>query len=191
MMTVPYQDVVVEFLKQVGLDIREIPVANGFVPHIEIHGGVIYYDRNVSASALLHEAGHLAILTGDARAHCETDVSGAQRLMFEHYRDLEHDHPALRIALQSGDTEATAWAWAAGKHLGVPDDLIILDHEYDGTGTEIRLRLQLNAYFGINGLRATGICKTGQDGYPKLNYWLQPGFDIIPAPEAKRSPGMH
>lgn len=184
-----HQESIVKFLRSIGLDVREVPAAKGFIPYIEIQDGILFYDHNAEASSLLHEAGHLAILTGDARSHCGSDVSSVQRLMFDAYSHLEPDHPALRVALQSGDCEATAWAWAAGRHLGIPDEDIIQDHEYEGEGDDVRLRLQLNAYFGINGLRATGICHSGKDGYPRLNYWLQPDFGIIP-PISTRSPSL-
>lgn len=169
------------FLREIGLVVHEVESANGFIPHIEIHDGEIYCDPDAEASALIHEAGHLACLTGDARSHCGCDVGSTQRMMYEHYMALDHDHPALRVAMQSGDPEATAWAWAAGKHLGIPDEFIIQNHEYDGEGEQIRLCLQLNAYLGINGLRATGICHTRAGGYPNMNYWLQPDFGLIPA----------
>lgn len=77
--------------------------------------------------------------------------------------------------MQCSDPEATAWAWAAGVHLGLPPEAVIMDHEYDGEGEGIRLALQLKCYLGINGLTHAGICSNPRvdGGYPVLRSWLQ------------------
>ncbi len=85
----------------------------------------------------------------------------------------------MRAALQCSDPEATAWAWAAGKHLGIPEDEIILDSEYGNDGAGIRLALSLRSYPGINGLAHAGFCAV-RDGvaplpvFPALAHWTQP-----------------
>ncbi len=84
--------------------------------------------------------------------------------------------------MQCCDTEATAWAWLAGKHLSIPDHLIISDEDYQNEGESIRTCLALNSYFGINGLAHGGFCSTrpihakitGKPAFPQLAFWLQP-----------------
>lgn len=83
--------------------------------------------------------------------------------------------------MQCSDPEATAWAWAIGKHLGLPDEIIILDSEYDGTGANERLSLGMGAHLGVHGLAHAGFCAaskayseiTNQPCYPNLAFWLQ------------------
>jgi hypothetical protein len=76
------------------------------------------------------------------------------------------DSPAARAAMQCGDPEVTAWAWAAGVHLGLDPKIVIKDEQYDGTGASLRLGLRSNAYFGINGLAASGFCAVRPGPYP-------------------------
>jgi hypothetical protein len=80
-----------------------------------------------------------------------------------------------RAMLQTGDCEATAWAWAAGKHLNVPERSIIVHGKashYDGNGATVALMLRNSAYFGVNGLRAAGFLQHTRD-FPRLTKWLQ------------------
>src|SRR3546814_7008484 len=66
--------------------------------------------------------------------------------------DLSPDAPEMRAIMQAGETEATAWAFAAGRAIGLPDHVIIEAQDYDGEGEGIRFGLALNAYVGINGM---------------------------------------
>src|SRR3546814_4290897 len=43
--------------------------------------------------------------------------------------DLSPDAPEMRAIMQAGETEATAWAFAAGRAIGLPDHVIIEDQE--------------------------------------------------------------
>lgn len=92
-------------------------------------------------------------------------------------KGLHPDAPLYRAVIQCSDPEATAWAWAAGVSLGLPDREIIRDDECDGEGADIGLALQMNAYIGIHGLAHAGICairKRGdQAAWPQLNFWTQ------------------
>lgn len=90
--------------------------------------------------------------------------------------------PEAVAAMQCSDPEVTAWAWAAGKHLGLLDREIIDDDEYDGEGHVMRLSLAMNAYAGINGLARAGWCVVrpgalevfrSLPAYPRLVRWIQ------------------
>jgi len=82
--------------------------------------------------------------------------------------------------MQASDPEATAWAWAAGKHLGIPEDVIILDADYDNGGAIERMRLGARGHFGIQGMARAGFCVVRATPYrnlpvyPTLAFWLQP-----------------
>lgn len=92
------------------------------------------------------------------------------------------DNPVLRAVIQATDPEVTAWAWAAGKALGLPVSLIIADNDYQGNGADIRLMLQMGRYAGIHGLTHAGFTHhsrlvaeiLGRRVYPDMEFWLQP-----------------
>src|SRR3546814_16354570 len=79
--------------------------------------------------------------------------------------DLSPDAPEMRAIMQAGETEATAWAFAAGRAIGLPDHVIIEDQDYDGAGGGISFGLALNAYVGIHGMFRGGMCESVRD-YP-------------------------
>lgn len=174
------------FLTSIGLPWRWHPGAHGFCPGIDIVDGVLLIAPDARASAALHEAGHLATLPGEFRPYAQRNVSGVQRLVCEHVDFAQDpDGELQRAAIQCSDPEATAWAWAAGQHLGLPPRSIIQDDEYDGDGAFVRLQLATRGYLGINGLAHAGFCAQrpnayakarGLPAFPELRFWLQRNF---------------
>lgn len=167
----------VAFLEGIGIPCHPSEEARGFLEHIRIdHGTLFYNPTHAKAANLLHEAGHIAVLPSKLRADVGTDLDDTfdrlEGLMDEAFDPENPDSPEVRALLQCGETEATAWAWAAGKAIGLPDALIIEDEDYDNCGADIRLALACNAYLGINGLVA-GNMATSVRAYPTLTRWLQ------------------
>lgn len=172
---------VIDFLRSVGLTVVIEPGANGFVRLVRIVDGCLHVDPACAPSALLHEAGHLAIVPERFRAYMSDNLQAGIVKMFDHIEllDLHSDHPLQRAALQCSDPEATAWAWAAGLACGLTPEQIILDHEYGGSGAEIRSMLLVMRYAGIHGLAHAGMCRQGflvpkSEHYPAMRTWLQP-----------------
>lgn len=173
---------VLQFLLKIGLDVEVVPRASGFIEHVEIQDGKLRVDPNAPASGLLHEAGHLAIVPASYRHFLSGDLMvGIKRIFAEvDLAAFEPDSPLQRALLQIGDSEVTAWAWAAGIAAGVPEEAIILDHEYSGEGADIRTALAAKSYLGINGLSHAGFCVMRPNPYrplpvyPALAFWLQP-----------------
>lgn len=168
---------VASFLELIGLETEEVAAVPGsFVPCVEIQCGRLRFTPDALPSDLLHEAGHVAIMPANFRRMLTGDLDDVVGQVFEDLirRGLEPDHPMTRALLQCSDTEATAWAWAAGRHLGLPDDQIITDQDYDGSGAEVRACLKMRCYFGINGLQAAGMCAARH--YPSMTRWVQPHF---------------
>jgi hypothetical protein len=131
---------------------------------------------------LLHEAGHLAVIPGRYRVQVGENLESSLGKIMDQVDWSDPDSLECRMALQCGETEATAWAWAAGIHLGLKPQEIIADEDYDGTGASMRVCLEHDAYLGINGMCHAGFCGRGELGrrrglpiYPKLSYWVQPG----------------
>lgn len=158
--------------------------ATGFLPKIEVILGGLVVDSKCPVGDLLHEAGHLAILPAHIRAQATGDLAGiAAPLLLAVKSSVDPDSAAARAAINCGDSEATAWAWAAGKHLGIPGHAIIESSAYDGDGATVRAMLAAGLYPGIHGLAAAGFCvtkpgdlelHTGLPAYPRLAHWLQP-----------------
>lgn len=178
----------IDFLVGIGIPCRQgSSDTSGFLDGVRIDSGTIVFAPSAPASNLLHEAGHLAILPGEYRRLAQTDVSKAQRQLLEEVgpRVLASGDPDTilgRVMMQTGDPEATAWAWAAGEALGLPGSVVIGDAEYDGEGGSIRLALKMRRYIGIHGLAHAGFCVTrggdlerayGLPAFPKLAMWLQ------------------
>lgn len=169
------------FLHGIGLSVSVRPGASGFVEHVHIVEGGLMVDPRARASGLLHEAGHLAIAPTRYRHHLSGDLyKGLQKIMDEVLAlKLDPDDPLMRAVLQMSDQEVTAWAWAAGKASGIPDEFIIQDDEYDNDGDSLRIALSLSRYTWINGLSHAGFCVPRKNPYrslpvyPELAFWLQ------------------
>jgi len=181
-MLCPHAKRTVSFLESIGLPIKVVPGATGFVDHVAIVEGTLHVDPQCRASAMLHDAGHLAIVPGKFRHMLSGNLYSGLKRMFEDTEVvMQHpDSPLARAMVQIGDPEATAWAWAAGKAIGLPPTMIIQDDEYDGEGAFLRMHLSANGYLGINGMSHAGFCIVRPNKYsslpvyPKLAFWLQP-----------------
>lgn len=187
----PELDRTVAFLKEIGLPVTVDATLRGeaFFERVQIEAGSLRVHPEALVSDVLHEAGHLAVVPARWRHLIDGNVDeGIQRMFEEADRlDLPPDGPESRALLQAGEAEATAWAWAAGKHLGFPDDTIIRDSDYSNEGPWIRRGLALDEYLGINGLCYAGFCGRGLLGrrkklpiYPNLAFWLQDGPAPLP-----------
>jgi len=170
-----------KFLSAIGLTVAVEPGASGFIHFVAVVCGGLRVDPKAPASGLLHEAGHLAIVPTRFRHHLSGNLDEGMKMIFaELYQmELESDSQLQRAVLQTGDAEATAWAFAAGRAIGLPDELIIQDDEYSGDGGFIRGALATNSYVGINGISHAGFCVPRHNPYrplpvyPSLAFWLQ------------------
>lgn len=177
----PHAEAVMQFLHRIGLSVKTEAGSSGFIDHVAVVNGGLSVDPSAPASGLLHEAGHLAIVPAQFRSYLSGSLGAGMKKIFAELDQmgLEPDDPLQRAMIQTGDPEATAWAWAAGKAIGVPEDLIIQDSEYSGEGEEIRAALAANCYVGINGIAHAGYCVPRYNPYrplpvyPLLAFWLQ------------------
>lgn len=180
-MLCPHAETVMRFLQEIGLAVAVKSGSKGFIEHIEIVQGGLCVDPRAPASGLLHEAGHLAIVPTQFRHHLSGNLSNGMAQIYTELAlmELEPDSHLARAMIQASDPEATAWAWAAGKSLEIPEGLIIQSAEYDGEGDDIRSSLSARRYAGINGLSHAGFCVLRKTPYrplpvyPSLAYWLQ------------------
>ena len=169
------------FLQTIGIPARLVEnVDGGFTPNVRISKGCLVVGWRAHVSNVLHEAGHMAVLPAHFRPWMTGNLQqGHRRMMnFVGAMDLDPDSPLMRAVLQSSDPEVTAWAWAAGSHLGLAPSEIVRDADYGGEGEQIRACLTTGYYVGIHGLAHAGFCSVRTGGrlqpYPLLQHWLQP-----------------
>ena len=85
----------------------------------------------------------------------------------------------MRALLQSGETEAAAWSYAAQIECGFAPDLRFvlqdgIDEWREATPDEIETEifiLSQGNHFGVHGLQAAGMTKKNE--YPKMIRWTQ------------------
>lgn len=188
------RDHTIGFLRSIGLDIVIVDQAEGFLEGSLIVDGALLVAPNCSISDMLHECGHLACIPTLYRPRAQDNV---ENLIHEIYKEddqlkgLHPDHPLSRALIQCGDPEATAWAYAAGKAIGLPDEVIIKDDEYSHQGGYIRDRLKSFSYVGIHGLKHAGMCNLPRKpyeprktpGYPTMKKWIQDVDYHTPVPD--------
>lgn len=180
-MRCPHAELAMQFLSAIGLQVQVEAGASGFIDRVAVVEGGLRVDPLAPASGLLHEAGHLAVMPTRFRHFLTGNLGEGMRQAFAalDQLDLEPDDPLMRAMLQTSDPEVTAWAWAAGKAIGLPDEIIIEDDDYQGEGEGIRIALAANSYVGINGLSHAGFCVPRRNPYralpvyPELAHWLQ------------------
>lgn len=180
----------VAFVRSIGLAVRDAgreELTGSFVPGIRIEAGGLVVDvENVFPGDVLHEAGHLATIPEAFRPEANGTLGAVSRNMTR-YLDAHPEglacwpeDPLCRAILQCGDTEATAWQYAAAQHIGLPDAWLFPPGSFDGNAEETLLRLKWGRDMGINGLQAAGWTKVHAHGnpalplYPQLAFWLHP-----------------
>jgi hypothetical protein len=180
----------IAFVRSIGLLVQEATaevLTGSFVPGVRIAaGGLVVDPENVFPGDVLHEAGHLATIPAVFRPEASGTLGAVSRRMQQHLAD----HPEglaswpedrlCRGILQCGDSEATAWQYAAAQHIGLPDTWLFPPGSFDGNAEETLMRLKWGRDMGINGLQAAGWTKVHAFGnpalplYPQLAFWLHP-----------------
>ena len=155
---------IVAFVNGIGVPCREGDVQpDTFLPGVDIVNGAIIYDtkRLVSPGDILHEAGHIAVLSKEDREKVSSpDVSGD---------------------LQPGGAEmaAIAWSWAAIQHLGIAPDVVFHEKGYHGESPQIIMNFSNRRYFGVSLLQWFGMTveRTSENEkvaiYPEMKHWLR------------------
>lgn len=156
---------IADFLRGIGLPVREEAVpGDAFLPGVQVQGGGIVFDpaRLAWPGDLLHEAGHIAV-TPAARRH--------------ELPSLLDGHP---INAPGGEIEATAWAYAACVHLGLPASVLFHAGGYHGRSEALAMTYSIGVFPGSAGLAAHGLTLVGEQArerglppYPHMLRWLR------------------
>jgi hypothetical protein len=182
--TLAQRQQVFDFLDSIGLAVRQEEGTGGFLRGVKVEQGGLVVSSKASIDAILHEAGHLAIVPQPFRHLLDDDIDVGVHAMLSAIEaaDLEHDDPLRWAAMHTSDVEASAWSWAVGRHLGLPEELVILNSSYGKDGAGIRTMLRMGQYAGIHGLQHAGMCHHGFGAklkglslYPLMQRWTQEG----------------
>lgn len=151
--------ILLDFLAGIGIAVREGEVPpDSFLPGIRLVAGALVVDRAALRwpGDLLHEAGHIATTPAALRARLDDQLA---------------DDPAIP---HRGEAEATAWAWAALTHLGLPPALLFHAGGYHGHSAGLALTYAMGVCPGAAGLAQAGMATLGgADGYPRMRRWLR------------------
>jgi hypothetical protein len=157
-------DRIVTFLRGIGIAVRAGEVAGPTIlPGIVVEHGALLFDTEKLRFPcdLLHEAGHLAVVTPERRAALHRDVGS---------------DPAEEMM-------AIAWSYAAAVHLGI-DPALLFHHEYKGGGPAILAAFTDDGGFGVPMLQWVGLtCDAararaeGGEAYPHMRRWLRESED--------------
>lgn len=143
---------IVHFLQGLGLRVEAGPVADdSFLPGVTLVPHGLRYDpaRLLSPGDLLHEAGHLAVLSPAERAAADGTLNAS---------------PEDELA-------AIGWSWAALQHLGLPPAVLFHPEGYKGRAGSLMLTCELGVVPGVPVLSRFGLCRP--EAFPHMDRWLR------------------
>lgn len=145
------------FFQELGLTVEFAPVSTrSTLPGLEIIANGIRIDQEtlLYPGDMLHEAGHLAVMTPSQRLHPVTDPTD----------------PASEMG-------AIAWSAAAAMHLGIPLEIVLHDQGYKGMAPQLRADVATGSIPGVPYLGWLGLTTLTTPHtktiYPKMLGWLR------------------
>ncbi|HTU46002.1 MAG TPA: hypothetical protein VMF91_13115 [Bryobacteraceae bacterium] len=149
------------FLESIGIAVRAGEVPEGSIlPGIRIEDGGLVVDeaRLLYPGDLLHEAGHLAVLTGECRAMQGPDAGA----------DLGNEIGAM------------CWSYAAAVYLQLDPAVVFHPHGYRGASESYLENFREGRYPGVPLLQWMGLTadeknarELGVAPYPHMMRWLR------------------
>lgn len=150
-------DRIITFLREIGLEVHLSPVpSTSFLPGIQVVRNGLRVEINALKypGDLLHEAGHLAVMT-PARRNEE----------FPHSSD-----PAEEMA-------AMAWSYAAAMHIGIAPEIVFHEQGYRGHAASLLDGYRRGTFNGQPILWWLGLTTPELPGspsiYPKMLHWIR------------------
>jgi len=162
----PLTQQIAEFLDEIGLEIIPRQLAgNTFLSGILIESGKIFVDESKLAypGDLLHEAGHLAVMPKNLRAHLSDEIA----------LPGEFNIDAVEVA-------AIAWSYAAALYLELNPRVVFHEGGYKGNSESLLMNFSLGVYIGVNSLEEAGMTATGENArklavepFPQMLKWFR------------------
>ena len=156
----PVIEQIVMFLKEIGLSVRLLPIAEEtFLPGVclEPSGLIVDLEALRYPGDLLHEAGHLAVMLPAQRA-VTTANAGSD---------------------MGDEMAAQCWSFAAAMYLGIPPEVVFHSDGYKGAAKSLITAFG-NGSAGVPLLQWMGLtldtksaAEAGAEPYPKMVRWLR------------------
>lgn len=152
---------IAKFFAEIGIELREEKITHEtFLPGIDVVNGALVMDRQLLLypGDLLHEAGHLAVLTPEDRVNAGTtiDTGGGEEMA------------------------AIAWSYAAALYLEIDPAVVFHPEGYKGGSAALLDNFTNGHYVGVPLLawmKMTGYENIGraEQGifYPRMARWLR------------------
>ena len=148
----PVTNAIAEFLAEIGLKLEKADLPQPtFLPGICVDAGTLLVDekRLKYRGDLLHEAGHLAVLSADERRNVSEEMAV---------------DPGMEMA-------AIAWSWAALQKLGLEADELFHADGYKGGSHALIENFSRGRYVGVPLLEWMGL--TTMQEFPRMRCWLR------------------
>jgi len=156
---------IVKFISEVGLTIEESSLeSNTFLPGIHVKEGAIAYDyeKLKFPGDLLHEAGHLALMSPDKRAIAEGDLEPGD---------------GKRLNKDSLEVGVILWSYAALAHLKLRPEIVFHQEGYRGASNWYIDNFTTGNFIGLPLLQWMGLCASDEEGagskFPKMLKWVR------------------
>jgi hypothetical protein len=147
-----------EFVRSIGIEIEERPLAEKtFTPGITIAGSKLIVDRKEMKypGDLLHEAGHIALLSEAQRANLNGDATLGDK------------------ANEGHELGVLSWSYFAALEAGIPPEAVFHSDGYKGESDWLLDNFSNKKYIGFPLLQWMGIAKKSPDGTPEIINWLR------------------
>jgi|GEM_PF-200432 len=147
--------IILDFLDEIGIPTKTQTLGNTFLPGIEINKGVLLYDpvNLLYPGDLLHEAGHIALMTVEER---ETIVGNVK----------EYRSPG-----QDDEMGVMLWSYAALKHLNLKPEVVFHPVGYKGDSEMLIASYENGDYKGLPLLVWMELCESEE--FPKMKKWIR------------------
>lgn len=149
------------FLREIGVEVRAGELPEGcFLPGIHVERGCVTIDesRLLYPGDLLHEAGHLAMMTAEDRAERAGDVGAGM----------------------GEEIGAIAWSYAAAMRLDIDPAVVFHPHGYRGASERFLRNFREGRFVGVSLLQWMELAldeksarARGLPPYPHMLKWLR------------------
>lgn len=155
-MNTPYFETIKKFLDDIGIPFKQKKLEdNCFLPGLKIDKGILFYDpeKLKYPGDILHEAGHIALMTEEEKKKIVGSVS-------------EFREPGME-----DEIGVLCWTFAALSHLKIPAEIVFHPEGYKGDSDMLIAGFQNGQYIGLPLLVWMELCD--YESFPKMKKWIR------------------